>query len=156
MIHNTPDSVPTAVQGKSRMKISVRDGIHCWFDVDDITIRVWGSAWTGREIVRVEDGAGDHVVSDKRSFRFTTPHEFEYGGHCYRLEFGLNFSVAEIRLYRDGVLIDSDLHDFGGIRVDPETGRLDWNWALKRLGPAVLAGALFGAAFGYWIGSLWK
>jgi hypothetical protein len=35
------------------MKISLPNGIEAWFDVDDITIHVWGSSWTGREVVTV-------------------------------------------------------------------------------------------------------
>ncbi|MGB0514489.1 MAG: hypothetical protein ACPGJE_06590 [Wenzhouxiangellaceae bacterium] len=138
------------------MKISMRSGVDGWFDVDDITIRFWASAWTGREIVWIQNGSGEHVVSDKRSFRFKTPHEFNHGGHRYRLEYRIGATVVEIQLFRDGELIDSDLYDNGSLRVDPETGRLDWRSVLKKIGPALVAGALGGAAIGYLIGSLFK
>jgi hypothetical protein len=61
------------------MKISLPNGIEAWFDVDDITIHVWGSSWTGREVVTVCQGERKEVISSKRSWRFKTPHAFEHG-----------------------------------------------------------------------------
>ncbi len=140
----------------SRMRVSLRHGITCFFDVGELTIKVWGSAWTGREIIEIEDSAGQRVVSDKRSLRFQTPHDFDHDGHQYRVTFRVNLGLVEIRLYRDGELIDSDLHDGRGVTLDPVTGLMDWPTTLKRILPALLLGLAAGAGFGFLVGSLFK
>ncbi len=156
MNHNTRPSPAMPAHGRPRMNLSLKRGIECWFDVDDVTISVWASNWTGREIVRVQNGGDARVVSDKRSFRLMTPHEFELHGHRYRLEFRVKPGVADVRLYRDDLLIDSDLADCRGIPIDPATGRLDWRQALKSLALPVLAAGLSGAVVGYLIASVLK
>ncbi|TVQ48685.1 MAG: hypothetical protein EA371_05050 [Gammaproteobacteria bacterium] len=138
------------------MKLSLKRGVECWFDVDNVTISVWASNWTGREIVRIQNGGEIRVVSDKRSFRLNTPHEFELHGQRYRLEFRVKPGIADVRLYRNGELIDSDLADCRGIPIDPVTGRLDWRRALKTLALPILAAGLGGAAVGYLVASLLK
>jgi hypothetical protein len=140
------------------MNINLRSGIECWFDVEGTVIRFWGSAWTGREIVSVVEGDSERVVSDKRSFRLTTPHDFEIAGRRYRLEYQvrLGSGAIELRLYRDGVLIDSDIYSNPAIRVDPVTGRLDWRATSKKLLVPLLAGLVCGLGFGYLVGSLLK
>lgn len=133
----------------SAMKISFKKGVECFFDVDDVTIRVWGSVWTGREVVEVDD----RVVSSKYSFRMSTPHEFEHGGHHYRVIFRIAsaFSgLVEIELYRDGVLIDSDQGRHGSLPIDPATGEIDW----RRYRWQLLLYALVGGALGGVVGFL--
>ncbi len=143
----------------SSMKVGF-SGFERWFDVDGINIRYWGSNWTGREIVSIIDGDSEQVVSDKRSFRFKTPHEFEYQGRNYRLDLGLGlsahnlFGYIELLLYRDGELVDSDTYGSKAPQVNPETGRLDWVWAMKKIVVPLLAGGIVGAGFGYLLGSL--
>lgn len=63
--------------------VSARKGIQCYFDVDDSTISVWGSAWTTRGTVKVDD----RVVSSKLSIRFLTTHDFEHRGYRYQVRF---------------------------------------------------------------------
>ncbi|MFP4207322.1 MAG: hypothetical protein ACLFSC_01610 [Wenzhouxiangella sp.] len=140
------------------MKITARSGIECWFDVDGIVIRYWASAWTGREIVSVVEGNGERVVSDKRSFRFLTPHDFEIAGRRYRLEFQMRLGsgAIELRLYRDGALIDSDIYSNPAIHLDPVTGRLDLRATSKKLLLPLLAGLVCGLGFGYLVGNLLK
>jgi len=128
-----------------RMEVGLRKGIRAFFDLDDITISFWGSAWTGREIVMVED----RVVSDKRSFRFTTPHHFEHAGVDYTLVFEVVSMLRgefRVELYRKGVLVDSDCVRHNDLGVDPETGRFS-GWRLaRRLAPHFVLGMLAGAA----------
>lgn len=91
----------------SRMDVSLGRGVRSYFDVDDITISLWGSAWSGREVVRVDD----RIVSDRRSFRMSTPHRFEHGGHRYEVDFSIESVLRgryRVELYRDGVRVDSD------------------------------------------------
>ena len=155
MQHNT-NKQPARNPGTSRMRFSLRHGIETWFDVDDITIRLWASSWTGKEIIRVQDQHGERVVSEKRNIRFVSPHEFSHGGHRYKVEIRLKLGVAEVRLHRDGVQIDSGLHDASKVHIDPVTGRID-RWAqFKSILPALLAGLASGAAFGYLVGVLLK
>ncbi|MEE4638090.1 MAG: hypothetical protein V2J42_05075 [Wenzhouxiangella sp.] len=156
MSNNNHAGGSAPANGKSRMKINARSGIECWFDVDGVVIRYWASAWTGREIVSVVEGDHERVVSDKRSFRFLTPHEFEIAGRAYRLEFQMKLGSIELRLYRDGDLVDSDIYSDESVRVDPVTGRLDWRVAIKSILPSLLAGLAVGLGFGYLVGWLLK
>lgn len=132
----------------STMKISAKRGVECFFDVDEVTIRVWGSVWTGREAVEV-DG---QVVSSKYSFRFSTPHEFSHGGHNYKVIFriaAMLTGLVQIELYRDGVLIDSDQGRHASVPVDPETGQVDWRKFTQTILLYALAGGLLGGVVGY-------
>lgn len=130
-------------------------GFERWFDVGGINIRYWGSNWTGREIVSVIEGDSEQVVSDKRSFRFQTPHAFDYRGSNYRLDLSMSLGVIELLLYRDGQLVDSDTYGSKpALRINPETGRLDWAWAVKKVIIPLLAAGVVGAGFGYLVGSL--
>ncbi len=132
----------------STMKISFKRGIECFFDVDNVTIRVWASAWTGRERVEL-DGK---TVSSKLSLRRSTPHEFDHGGHTYNVVFSIvefKTGLFEVQLYRDGELIDSDQGRHASIPVDPETGEVDWRKYRWQLALQALAGGVIGGIFGY-------
>lgn len=156
MSHNTNEQTGAEHTASQRMKISMTRGSEAWFDVDDITIHLWASNWTGREIVTVWQGQHKHVVSNKRSWRFSTPHEFEHDGQHYRLLLLVGFGKVAVELYRNGSLIDSDEINRSGIRIDPATGKLDWKFALKELALPLLAGLAFGASFGYLAGVVFK
>jgi len=138
------------------MKVNMRNGIEAWFDVDDITLHVWGSTWTGREVITVCQGEQKRVVSSKRSWRFTTPHAFEHDGQHYLVTLNVSFGGASVELYRNGVLIDSDQINTSGIRIDPTSGKLDWKHALKHLALPAIVGALVGIGFGYLAGLAFK
>lgn len=128
----------------ARMKMGLRRGIRAFFDVDDITISFWGSAWTFLEVVRIDD----HVVSRKRSLRFLTRHHFEHAGVHYEVVFRLKSKVRgqmEIELFRDGELIDSDRAPHNKPGIDPKTGRFSvWRAALQ-IAPFFIGGMAFGA-----------
>ncbi len=156
MNHNTEHTAAAERSANTRMKMTMQRGIEAWFDVDDITIHVWASTWSGREVVTVCQGQQKRVVSDKRSWRFSTPHEFEHDGQHYRVLLLVGFGKATIELSRNRVLIDSDEINKSGIRIDPATGRLDWKYALKELGLPLLAGLAVGASFGYLAGVVFK
>lgn len=131
--------------GTRRMQISLRDGIRAFFDIDDITIAFWGSAWTGREVVTVDD----RVVSSKRSLRYATEHEFEHAGIHYRVVFRMESLLRgrlQIELYREGRLVDRDSwRQKAFVGTDPVTGEFSlWRTVLK-LAPFFAAGALAGA-----------
>ncbi|MCC5860851.1 MAG: hypothetical protein JJT93_02965 [Gammaproteobacteria bacterium] len=134
------------------MQISLRHGTQTWFDVDNITIHYWASAWTGREIVTVRNGGQAHVVSDTRGFGFKTRHEFDYQGCRYALHNRIGFGKVEVELYRNGVLIDSDLFKKIDIRINAKTGRLDWAHAIRQLVLPLLGGIAVGVSFGYLVG----
>jgi len=130
--------------GNGRMEVGLRKGIRAFFDLDDITIAFWGSAWTGREIVTVED----RIVSDKRSFRFTTPHHFEYAGIGYKLVFHVASILGgdfQIELYRNGVLVDSDRFRKNKAWIDPATGRYSAWRVVRSLAPFFILGMAAGA-----------
>lgn len=141
---NTSNRHPT----KPAMIVSARKGIQCFFDVDGVTISVWGSAWTGREIVRVDD----RVVSNKLSIRFKTVHQFEHLGHQYTVNFiiaSVATGLTRIELHRDGELIDFDEARHRSTPFDPATGKFNWRKGWKTIVVSMLAGGLVGALFGY-------
>lgn len=138
------------------MKINMKSGIEAWFDVDDITIHVWGSTWTGREVVTVCEGEQKRVVSSKRSWSFKTPHAFEHAGQHYLVALRVGFGGAGVELYRNGVLVDSDESNTSGVLIDPTTGKLDWKHALKHLALPLMLGLAVGISFGYLVGVLLK
>ena len=122
----------------------LRRGIRAFFDVDDITITFWGSAWTGLEVVKLDD----RVVSRKRSLRFQTRHQFEHAGVRYEIVFrilSLLRGAMEIELYRNGELIDSDRARQNKIGIDPETGDFSFWRAMLWIAPYFIAGMAVGA-----------
>lgn len=147
-----PVHTESPVQGAARLQLSLKSGIEAWFDVDDITIHVWGSSWTGREVITVCQGGHEHVASSKRSWRLRSPHAFEHDGKQYLVVLGVGLAGVTVELYRDGVLIDSDQINKSGFRIDPATGKLDWKYALKSLALPLLAGLVVGSGFGYLAG----
>lgn len=129
----------------SRMEVGFRKGIRTFFDIDGITIAMWGSTWTGQEIVTVDD----RVVSRKWSLRLVTPHHFEHAGIHYKLVFRVVSMLRgelHIELYREGELVDSDHFRQSQLGLDPESGRFSvWRFA-KKLAPYFVLGMLSGAA----------
>ena len=124
--------------------IGFRRGIRAFFDVDDITITFWGSAWTGLEVVKLDD----RVVSRKRSLRFQTRHQFEHAGVRYEIVFrilSLLRGAMEIELYRNGELIDSDRARQNKIGIDPKTGEFSFWRALLSIAPFFIIGMAVGA-----------
>jgi len=122
----------------------LRRGIRAFFDVDDITITFWGSAWTGLEVVKLDD----RVVSRKRSLRFQTRHQFEHAGVRYEIVFrilSLLRGAMEIELYRNGELIDSDRARQNKIGIDPETGDFSFWRAMLWIAPYFIVGMAVGA-----------
>ncbi|NBB93730.1 MAG: hypothetical protein GVY32_11240 [Gammaproteobacteria bacterium] len=143
--HETGRSKEGGMQNDSeRMESGLRKGIRAFFDVDDITITFWGSAWSGLEEVRIED----RVVSRKRSLRFRTRHRFEHAGIRYEIEFRVVSMLRgqmEIELYRNGELIDSDRVQQNKLGLNPETGRFSLWRAAWQIAPFFLVGMLAGA-----------
>lgn len=131
--------------GNGRMEGGLRKGILAFFDIDDITIGFWGSAWTGREVVTI-DG---HVVSSKWSLRFVTEHHFEHAGIHYKVVFRVISMLRgelHIELYREGELVDSDhWRQTEYLGIDPKTGRVSvWRTILK-IAPYFVLGMLAGS-----------
>lgn len=132
-------------RNNSRMEVGFRKGIRTFFDIDGVTISVWGSTWTGREIVTIDD----RVVSSKWSLRFVTPHHFEHAGIHYKLVFRVVSMLRgelHIELYRESELVDSDHFRQSQFGTDPETGKFSaWRFA-RKLAPFFVLGMLSGAA----------
>lgn len=127
-----------------RMDAGVYKGIRAFFDVDDITIGFWGSAWTGREMVTVEG----RVVSIKRNLRFVSEHRFSHGGVDYRIVFrviSLLRGQLYIELYRNETLIDSDQASSNQLGIDPKTGEFSARRLLWKLAPFFVVGMVVGA-----------
>ena len=123
----------------------LRHGMTSYFDIDDITIRVWVSSWSGREVVEIDGQA----VSDKRSFRRLTVHQFEHGGHRYTVRFIIESILTgnmRCELERDGTPVDSDEFSLDTFERDPQTGRISWRLELISLLKWMAAGAVVGFA----------
>ena len=126
------------------MEVGMRKGIRAFFDIDGITIAFWGSAWTGREVVTVDD----RVVSNKRSLRFATEHHFEHAGIHYKLVFRVLSMLGghmRIELYREGERVDSDEFRQKYTVVDPETGKVSVGRTIVRILPYFVLGMIGGA-----------
>ncbi len=139
----------------STMKISLKRGIECFFDVGDATVRVWASAWTGREVVELNG----QVVSDKRSLKLSTPHRFTHDGHDYEVVFQISSLLSglfEVFLYRNGKLLDSDQGRHQSIPVNHETGQVDWRRYGLQIFLWTMAGGVVGGIFGFLVASLTK
>ena len=159
MAQNSWDEKPEPNSEHSRMNISMRKGLRGWFDVDGMIITVFGSNWTGREIVYITDQHGERVVSDKRSFRFSTSHEFSEAGNDYRVDLKIGVGKVELMLYRNGQLVDSDVYIAQDTEVDQNTGKIDWRKTIKQqfasfLVIFVIAFIISYFAFGLIVGAL--
>lgn len=131
-----------------RMKAGLRKGIRAYFDVDDITISFWGSAWTGREVVAIDD----RVVSSTRNLRFVSEHQFEHAGIDYRIVFRVISMLRgemHIELFRNGELVDSDEVRQNKLGIDPRTGRFSKWRLLRKIAPYFVLGMLAGALAAY-------
>lgn len=149
------DTGKTARDQVSTMKISLKRGIECFFDVGDATIRVWASAWSGREVVELNN----EVVSDKRSLKLSTPHRFTHEGQNYEVVFQISSLLSglfEVFLYRDGTLIDSDQGRHHSIPVNRETGQVDWRRYSLHILLWTMAGGVVGGIFGFLAATLTK
>ena len=151
---NTTTTSDTAARNGA-MEVDWKRGVRCYFDVDDVTIELWASYWTGREEVRV-DG---QLVSSVRSLRMSTTHAFSWSGIGYELVVACHFWGSGrfvVTLFREGEEIDSDEAAVIGTGVTDEEGHLLWGQVLRKIGPVFLTSGLAGAAFGYFLGSLLK
>jgi hypothetical protein len=139
--------------GNGRMEVGMRKGIRGFFDIDGITIAFWGSAWTGREVVTVDD----RVVSNKRSLRFATEHHFEHAGIHYKLVFRVLSMLGghmRIELYREGERVDSDEFRQKYTVVDPETGKVSIGRTIVRMLPYFVLGMMAGAGAAWLVENL--
>lgn len=129
-----------------------RTGIQSFFDIDGITIEFWASGWSGKEEVRIDD----RLVSELRSLRYRSSHDFEHGGHRYRIEMhclSLSTGTFRITLFRDEVEVDSDIGSYQNKDLLGPDGKVDWKKAWKKMLPVFLLSGLLGAAFGYSLAS---
>ncbi|TRW48677.1 hypothetical protein FM042_06740 [Aliidiomarina halalkaliphila] len=89
---------------------TVSSGGNVYFDVDGHQVRIWFSGWNVGERVYVDDVE----VSQLRSWRFVSSHDFTIDGTAYKLELGIKGwrnllkGVYFARLYRGDTLIDQD------------------------------------------------
>ena len=89
--------------GAEIAEASFRKGSNIVFKDNSKTIRIWGSGWTGREKIWVND----KLVSDRRSFGFNPWHRFDFDDHLYEVIInvdGENFGAILVSILKDGVL----------------------------------------------------
>ena len=139
--------------GNGRVQVGLGKGISAFFDIDDITIAFWGSAWTGREVVTVDD----RVVSGKRSLRYVTEHHFEHAGIHYKLVYRVKSIMRgemQIELYREGELVDTDQWAQNRIGIDPKTGKASAWRVIRAIAPYFVLGLIGGSVAAKLIGYL--
>lgn len=135
------------------LAIHWKNGIRSWFDIDGITIEVWASSWSGMEEIRIDE----RIVSRKRSLRRSSSHRFAHGGHDYEIQVAcvaFGSGTFQIKLFRDGIEVDSDTGSAMGPDLLDEDGRIIWKKALKKMLPIFLVSGLAGAVCGYTAASL--
>ncbi len=108
---------------QSEHTASLTEGYAYEFEVKGHKITAWGSAWNGREIIRVDDV----VVSDLRSYKRVATHMFNIDDIKYEIEFRMvNIIAGELycTLIEDGTHLETkkQLPDFGNNRVLSRTG----------------------------------
>ncbi|RYV02461.1 hypothetical protein SOPP22_09395 [Shewanella sp. OPT22] len=121
-------------------KASIFKGYRFEFEINDHNIVAWGSAWTGREIVSIDD----RVVSDLYSYKRKAIHHFDINDTAYEIEFNMvNIlqGLLHCTLIEDGthVATQKQLPNFGKKRV------LGW----KGIGVCFLLGLVIGLAGSY-------
>jgi hypothetical protein len=107
-----------ASNDKKTLSVSLSDGIRCYFDIGEHTISVWGSGWSGREVVRVDD----QVVSESRNLlRLQNRHDFSLDGASYHLVVKTESIIRAqygVYLYQGDTLVDSDqMGKWQGLRI---------------------------------------
>ncbi|WP_194756591.1 hypothetical protein [Aliidiomarina indica] len=123
---------------------TVSSGGNVYFDVNGRQVRVWFSGWNGGERVYVDD----KQVSQLRSWRFVSNHEFIIDDTPYRIELGVESwrdlfkGVYFARLYQGETLLDQDwVRAYQG-----STKAFSWK--------TFLLFVLIGAGVGYVVGGL--
>jgi hypothetical protein len=124
-----------------------------YFDVDENTIALQCSAWSGLENYYIND----ELISSQRSWRRKGKHCFDYEDHHYCVQFHVSNMITgrvSCSLSRDGVDLGSEELAY----FDGQKGVTQNLW--RPLLPALVVGMLFGfvggfaqAAYGF---SLWK
>ncbi|WP_462168837.1 hypothetical protein [Pseudoalteromonas lipolytica] len=97
------------------VKASLMKGITAQFTLGKHVIEYWGSAYTGKETLKV-DG---ELIKEARSFKTSSCHEFDIGGKACKLDVivkPFRKSTAVISLMCDGVLEQSYQLKYGTIR----------------------------------------
>lgn len=137
----------------STMNIDWKKGISCYFDIDDITITVWASSWSGMESVSI-DG---EVISSFRGWGKSSSHTFSHGGIDYEVRIACQSLMSgqfAITLLREGQEVDSDQGSVTGVDVIGEDGTLQWGTLIRKIGPVFLLSAGLGMVFGYTMAKL--
>lgn len=136
---------------KAAFSVSLVNGIQCYFDIGEHTISVWGSAYSGREIVRIDN----QVVSDSRNLcGLQSRHDFTLDGVSYHLVFKTESIMRGhygVYLYRGDTLIDSDDGCYPLFRMGKWQG---WRgfclWIVLCFGGGIIFGFL-GVLVGTWL-----
>ncbi len=126
-------------------KPSARHGYWFYFDIEGIKITAFGSAFSGKEIIFIDDD----IVSECRSYRVSNGHKFEYQGSQYEVRFTMqNILTGNLicEVFKDGKKIATENKAyFGGSDTSTKTTLL-WLFVI---------GAASGVGFytmGYWLG----
>jgi hypothetical protein len=114
--------------------ISPKDGFWFYFQDGDDEIAVFGSGWTGKEVVYVND----NPVSESRNYRFNSVHEFTRNGKNYRIEYKV-ISMARGEVHCS-LFINDELLDTQKKAVFVRSGKAAW----KAIAMYFVVGMVFG------------
>lgn len=77
----------------NHVSFSYLSGSKFTFEIGDTTIKLYASAWSGKETVFING----NVVSESRSHSLSTSHEFEYEGSSYKIELTMGKLIGTFR-----------------------------------------------------------
>lgn len=118
-------------------KVTFTGGYWYYFDIDGIKITAFGSGFSGKEIIYVNDD----IVSEKRNYKFHSSHRIEVDGRHFEVSFEMKSMVTGeliCCLFENGNLIATET------RAYIQGNMLSNKWTLLGL---FLFGALAGAGF---------
>ena len=116
---------------------SLPGGLRVNFRDESDEIMFWASPFTGNEKVLVNN----EIVSQKRTFRLSTKHSFQFNGNDYAIEFSIKSLIKytwSCSLFKNGVLIKN---------IEIKDDRSDKSFLLKNW--EFILGGFVGAAYAF-------
>ena len=123
------------IEDERMENVSITKGYWFYFQDGDNEIAVFGSGWSGKEVVYFND----NPVSEDRNIRFVSTHEFTKNSKQYKIVYEVvSMLTGEVKcqLYIDGVMTDEQTK-----AVVVKKGKAGWG--------TILLCFVIGMVFGY-------
>lgn len=134
----SPQTLTDLPIGLIDAKTNLWNGPYLLFRNETLTMRIWGSSFTGKEVIAINDA----VVSSKYSWRFNTWHSFDHGEDHYEVLIMLDIQgrISALVLQGDRVVFRGATPGIYSAKNPPES------WKTRLIGLAV---AFAGGFSGY-------